>query len=184
MEKALLTFCSDQLNLSKLQNDGDQTDTRRSELSRVRQNIANLNKMLDRVTAAMIADEETTPIVFVRKARELENQIEEAKRDEARAETDLNRANQRNIPAIAHKWHQLAAEALSLDYDARMRVRQMVLETFERIVIYHKGTTPNSTAPRHIDLILIPHGGASRMLRINRKTGSWIAMESVLNSNL
>ena len=180
VEKALLAFCSDQLNLSSLQNDGDHIATSRAALARERKKVADLGKMLERVIAAMVADEEAAPITFVRKARELESQIVDAKRDESLAEADLNRASQRNTPAIAKHWQQLAASTLALDYEARMRVRQMVADTFERIVIYHRGTTPESSETPHVDLVLITKGGRPRMLRINRKSGAWIAMESVL----
>lgn len=174
VEKALLAFCSDQLNLASLHGDGDRMAAGRTALSRVRQKIADLDKQLERVTAAMLADEEATPIAFVRKAREIEGQIAEAKRDEALAESDLNRASHYNTPAIAEQWRQLAAGALALDYDARMRVRQMVSDTFERIVIYHKGITQDAGTPR-IDMMLIAKGGMPRQLSIDRKTGAWIA---------
>ena len=39
-----------------------------------------------------------------------------------------------------------------------MQVRQLVAETFERIVIYHCGITPEA-AIRHIDLVLMAKGG-------------------------
>lgn len=174
VEKALLAFCSDQFNLASLQGDGDHMAAGRAALARARQKIADLDKLLERVTVAMLADDEAMPIAFVRKARELEAQLVEAKREETLAESDLSRASHRNTPAIAEQWRQLEAGALSLDYDARMRVRQMIAETFERIVIYHQGITPDANAP-HIDLLLIAKGGTPRRLQIDRKTGDWIA---------
>jgi len=180
VEKALLAFCSDQLNLTSLQNDSDHIATSRAALKKKKKKVEDLDKMLERVMAAMLVDEEATPITFVRKARELESQIVDAKRDESLAEADLSRASQRNTPAIAKQWQQLAASTLALDYEARMRVRQMVADTFERIVIYHRGTTPESSETPQIDVVLITKGGRPRMLGINRKSGAWVAMESVL----
>ena len=181
VEKALLAFCSDQLNLTSLQNDSDHTTASRAALVRARQKVADLHKKLERLMAIMFADQDSAPITFVRKGREIEAQIVEAKREVVMAEADLNRTSQRNTPAIAKQWRELADSALALDYDARMRLRQMVADTFERIVIYHQGTTPGSTEIPHIDLVLISKGGSSRILRINRKSGTWIAMESVLS---
>lgn len=117
-----------------------------------------------------------TPIAFVRAARDLEAQIAAARQEEALAEADLARSSRRDLPAIAEQWRHLVAGALSLDYDARMQVRQLVAETFARIVIYHCGITPEA-ASRHIDLVLMAKGGAPRMLRIDRKSGAWVAQE-------
>ena len=100
-----------------------------------------------------------------------------AKQEEARAEADLALVGRRNLPAIADRWRLLEAGALALDYEARMQVRQLVADTFERIVLYHRGTMPDSDAPAHIDLVLIAKGGATRLLRIDRKSGEWVAQE-------
>lgn len=174
VERALLAFCSDQINLSSLHGAGDQTAACRTALARAQRKIADLEKMLERVTAAMLADEGAAPLAFVRKAREIEGQIVEARREETLAEADLTRASQRHTPAIAEQWRNLKAGALALDYDARMKVRQMVADTLERIVIYHQGITPGNETP-HIDLLLLAKGGTPRRLRIDRKTGAWIA---------
>jgi len=173
VERALFAFCSDQLNLNSLDTDGDHMTVSRAALAGARTTIADLEKQLTRVTAALLADDEATPLAFVRKAREIESQLGEAKRDEALANAELSRASRRDTPAIAEQWGALKTSALMLDYDSRISIRQMVGETFERIVIYHRGMDPDEG--KHIDLLLIGMGGAIRQLRIDRKTGAWVA---------
>lgn len=58
-----------------------------------------------------------------------------------------------------------------MDHDARLKVRGLVHDTFERIEIYHAGIDPYAPAPRPIIVQLISKTGASRMLSIHRKTG-------------
>ena len=129
------------------------------------------------MTAALIAGEgDATPIAFVRAARDLEAQIAAARKEESIAEADLASRSRHNLPAIAEQWRHLVTGALALDYDARMQVRQLVAETFSRIVIYHCGITPETGSP-HIDLVLMAKGGTPRMLRIDRKSGAWMAQE-------
>lgn len=177
VERALLAFCSDQLNLSSLQGAGDHLAIGRAAIAAARQRLSDLGAQLERVTAALIAgDGGATPIAFVRAARDLEAQIAAARQEEALAEADLARSSRRDLPAIAEQWRHLVAGALSLDYDARMQVRQLVAETFARIVIYHCGITPEA-ASRHIDLVLMAKGGTPRMLRVDRKSGAWVAQE-------
>ena len=46
--------------------------------------------------------------------------------------------------------------------------------------MYRQGLdVPEEGVSRYLDLVLIPHGGAARMLRIHRKTGAWVAGEDV-----
>lgn len=60
---------------------------------------------------------------------------------------------------------------------AEVQVRQLVRDTFERIVIYHRGVHPDADGA-HIDLVILAIGGGSRMLRIARQTGVWVAQEN------
>lgn len=178
VERALLAFCSDQMNLSSLQGSGDYSAASRAALAAARGRLVTLVAQLDKVTAALVADDGPTPIAFLRKARDLEAEIAVEKQVEARAEADLAHASRHHAPAIADQWRMLEAGALALDYDARMQVRQLVAETFSRIVIYHRGVMPDSDDLAHIDLVLIAKVlGATRMLRIDRKTGAWVAQE-------
>ena len=178
IEQAILAFCSDQINLSSLVSTGDTSAIHRAEISQARQRIADLEKKLERVTAALVDDDGgATPIAFVRKARELESQIAAAKAEERTAAVNLERTVNRSTPTIANEWRALVSAALNFDYDARMKVRQLVADTFESIVIYHNGVMPDGKKVAPIDIVLIAKGGTPRMLRIDRKTGEWIAQE-------
>ncbi len=178
IEQAVLAFCSDQINLSSLVSAGDTSALYRAEISQARLIIADLEKKLERVTAALIDDDGgATPIAFVRKARELENQLASARQDERTATINLDRSVNRSAPTIATEWRSLVSAALNLDYDARMKVRQLVIDTFDSIVVYHKGVMPDDKRGAPIDIVLIAKGGTPRMLRIDRKTGEWIAQE-------
>jgi thiamine monophosphate kinase len=64
--------------------------------------------------------------------------------------------------------------AIALDDDARMKVRQLVIDTFERIVIYNAGIIPGDTRTSPIDMVLVAKGGQSKMLRIHRRSGDLI----------
>lgn len=174
VERALLAFCSDQLNLSALYSSADPTQAARARRSSARAQIAEIEKKLARITEALLADDEATPIAFVKKARELETELAEAKREETLAEADIARAGQATTPAVADRWHALAEAALALDYDARMAVRRLVVDTFEQIVLYHRGMSPDAD-PAPVDLLLIAKGGGTRLLRIHRKTGAYVA---------
>lgn len=176
VERALLEYCADQINLGSLYADDSRLKAARGELARARARIATTEKQLDRITAALLADDDAAPATFARKARDLEADLAEARREETLAEAELNRAARMDAPAEASRWQAIKTAALDLDHDARLQARQLVAETFARIVLYHRSTTPGES--HHVDLTLIAHGGAARMLRIDRKTGAWTAEEN------
>ena len=75
-------------------------------------------------------------------------------------------------PALASAWSSMAERALGMDHDARLKIRNLVADTFARIVIYHAGADPYATDPKPITVQLISKTGAGRVLNIHRKTGA------------
>ena len=175
VERALLTYCSDRMNLSALLDAGDRAQPLRARLAASRQRIAVAGAQLDRVTAALLADDEAPPVSFARKARDLEASIAALTAEAEATERELAQAARHDTPALAETWAALAAGAEALDVDARLQVRQLVADTFERVVIYHHGVVPEQSDGRTIDVLLIAKGGAGRMLRVDRRTGEWRA---------
>ena len=181
IERALLTYCSDQINLDRLtQGDTDTTRQANAALAAVRRKIADTEKKLDKLTDAMLSDDEggEMPAVFVRKIRELEDCLKVLRKEEAAAASTAAQLSART-PTKAKAWKDLAAAALAMNDDARMQVRQLVADTFERIVIYNSGVTPGETRKSPIDMVLIAKGGQPRLLSINRRTGEVIDQEDV-----
>lgn len=179
VEKALLSYCSDQFNLSRLTGGTDITENLRTQLATLRTQMIETQKQLDRLTEAILADDSATPITFLRKARELENTLSQLKTDETRLEVDIRKKSHQHLPDIADAWAALVDGTIGQDYETRMQCRQLVADTFERIVIYMHGMTPTEGVKNPIDLVLIPKGGHPRMLRIDRKSGEWIRGEEV-----
>lgn len=175
VERALLDYCADQLNLSALLDGGDQGDTLRRTLATTRQAIADTEAQLERITDALLADTDAAPIVFARKARALEAQLAEQRATLERTEHELARLARADTPALADAWAALREGALALEEAPRLKVRQLVADTFARIAIYHRGFVPAESAGKTIDLLLIAKGGATRALSVDKRTGEWRA---------
>ena len=90
----------------------------------------------------------------------------------ARIERDLGALSQTSAPALAEQWAALVDRALALDEDARLQVRQLVADTFERLVLYVRGLEPSDEAAAPIELMLVSRAGQARMLRFDRRTGA------------
>lgn len=177
VERALLTYCSDQMNLSALTAGDVRTEGLRADLARTRSASADVETKLARVTAALLDDGGPAPAAFARKARELEAELAALQATGADIERALA-ASARSEAPTADRWAALAVSALSLDEGARLQVRQMVADTFERIVVFHRGVDVEK--PRGaIDVLLVAKGGGRRMLAIDRRSGALLAGEDL-----
>ena len=175
VERALMAYCSDQINLQRLQEPAYGGQDLRVHLVNARKVVDDLERQLSRVTEALLAGESdgATPMVFVRKARDLEEQLQVAKAGVQQAERELASVALRQTPADARLWANLAKGVDDQEVEARERVRQLMMDTFERIVVYIRGVVPEGRD--YIDLLLIAKSGQRRWMRIERRTGVWAA---------
>ncbi|WP_448125816.1 recombinase family protein [Pseudomonas veronii] len=178
VERALLSFCSDQINLTRLMQAGDAGQTVQKQLVAARAVVAKIVTQLSKVTDALLADESgAAPLAFVRKARELEEQQVAAEKKVAQLEHEALATFGVVRPAQAERWVELAAQVAAGDYSAREKVRQLVMDTFNRIVIYMRGIDIEVGDGKFVDVQLFSRTGQHRLLRIDRKKGDWVASE-------
>jgi DNA invertase Pin-like site-specific DNA recombinase len=173
IERAILAYCSDQIRLTNLLDNTAVDKPIKDRIAGARTRIAELEQQTERLTSALLTDDGAVPAFLLSKARELESSLVKARHDLADAETELA-AISRKTPAAADAWSALVEGVKVQDRDARIKARQLVADTFERIVIYRHGLRPAENDGRTLDLVLVPHGGHSRMLRVNRKTGELV----------
>ncbi|MDH0866430.1 recombinase family protein [Mitsuaria sp. GD03876] len=182
VERAIMAHCSDILNLRALYG-GDQSAPVRAEIARLRAELATVDSQIDRLMSAMLdSGSDDPPAVFTRKARDLEAQREKIQAGLQAAEHRLSTIARKDLAGSDKLWRDLARGVQDLEYDARLKARQLVADTFERIVVYASGMRPAETS-NFIDVVLIAKGGRSRLLRIDTK-GQWIAGEDVELANL
>ena len=178
IERALMNYCSDIVNLQALYG-ADRATGPRARLAAARNQVADLAKKLDRLTDAMLASEAGgVPATFAKRARELEIEQKKQQAEVVAAERELAASARTDLAGTDEIWRKLSAGVEAQDPDARLQTRQLVADTFEQIVIYHKGVRPAKTPKGMLDMTLKARGGMLRMLRINAD-GGWVAAESL-----
>ncbi|SEI41815.1 Site-specific DNA recombinase [Azotobacter beijerinckii] len=178
IERAILAYCSDQMNLQRLQEPTIDGQSLRDRVAAARQRAEDVERQLARVTEALLADDSgAAPLVFVRKARELEEQLGQRQADLQQAERELAGRTAIQAPADAKRWAALAAGVEAMDHEAREQVRQLIMDTFERIVVYMRGVDSVDRSSRNIDVLLLSRAGQQRVIRIDRRSGTWVASE-------
>lgn len=173
LERAVMAWCSDQMNLNSLIGKNQTADIG-ARLAASRARAAEAQKQLDRIIDAMLASD-SPPAAFAARARAIETEIaalnHAIRADEAALMVEANKPT-REAAAI---WAESALAALAGDMDARIKVRKLVGETFEKIVLYRYGMNPppieetRGQKDKGWDLLLVSKSGVSRYLRINRE---------------
>lgn len=178
IEAALMDFCSDIMNLRALYG-GDRAQPLRATLAKLRGRAAEIELQLQRVTDAMLsAVDGAAPATFVRRARELEAEQATVAAEISAAEHQITGLARNDVDGVDAKWRDLAAGVAELDVDARLQAKQLVADTFERIVVYASGLRPGQDPDDVTDVLLVAKGGIARSLRIGRD-GAWVAADEV-----
>lgn len=175
VERAVMSYCSDMINLQALYGQ-DRTSAPRTKIANARAAIADINQKLERLTDAMLAaDKGSAPATFVKRAKELEGKKAHEQAALAAAERALASTARTSITSLDDKWRALAAGVENQEAPARMKARQLVADTFERITVYHRGVIPEETPKGTMDVVLLAKGGVERLLRIDAE--GWTAID-------
>ncbi len=174
IERAIANYCSDMVNLTSLYS-GDRAAAPRARLADLKSQLAIAETKLERLLDAML-ESDAPPASFTKKAIELEVTRDQLKRDVMGAEAELANTVRAQITGQDETWRSLAHGIINLDYDARMRARNLIADTFERIVVYRKGVDPTDPTTDGIDVILFAKGGSGRHLKIDKR-GRWLTAE-------
>lgn len=177
LERALMDYCSDLINLQALYR-GDQTAAPRAAVAAASQALAELDRGLTRLTDLLLSDGQEPPAVVLRRLRDLEERRPALAAALQAAERDLATAARADITGAEERWQALRQGVLALDPDARLQARKLVGDTFERIVIHHRGFPIGSAPPGTVDMVLIARGGGRRLLRVDRN-GGWVHQDEI-----
>jgi hypothetical protein len=168
IERAIMAWCSDMLNLNSLYV-GDRAAAPRARIAQLRTQQAATDAQLQRLTDALLdAGPGAGVAAFVQRGRDLEAQKAQAEAELASVERELAAVARTSVEGADSIWRALASGVEAQDTDARIKARQLVADTFERIVVYHHGVDPDTTPAGVIDVVLIAKGGAGRQLRVDR----------------
>ena len=184
VEKALMNYCSDMINLQALYG-GDVSALQRRSVAALAAKLAAVTLKADRLVE-VIADSTGDSTALTKGLRKLEDEQASLQGELKQAEAELASMQRANIVDAHVRWAELVEGVDALDYDARLQARQLVADTFETIVVYHRGSRHTGTHPkRWIDIELRAKGGSvTRILSIDPKTGAWTEIDDVVETPL
>ncbi len=194
IERAVINYCRDKIDLSVLAEQSDVKPDLIRQVAELDARIDEIAEQIDRLTSALLMTD-TPPLALMKKQRELEVEQQGLEQNRERLKSDLIGFNSEAGRDLLAEWRALSVGLDTLDYDARMTLRQLVQRTFERIDVYVKGidaVPPGASAQvaalllgrlgrvdNPVDLVLKFRSGSVRVMRVNGKTGEWIAQVDV-----
>lgn len=164
-ERALMSYCSDMMNLRSLY-EGDRTAGPKARLAEARAAIADIDAKLEKLLS-VIMEMDKAPASFAAKARKLEADKVQQQAVVEQCERELSQVARINLKGMDAQWRALADGVEAQDYEARMKARKLVGDTFERIALYWTRDENGFTT-----MVLRAKGGTTRVLLIDKK-GNW-----------
>jgi DNA invertase Pin-like site-specific DNA recombinase len=171
IERAIIRYCSDQMNLSTLLAGNDprtgiegQLALARGEVRRLEGEMKSLMRSLAKVT------DEIQREFYEQESGEIAGHLKKRREEAAHLERELANAQAVAIPAASELWQQIAAGVDALDLDDRMTARRLLHETFKKINVYSRGV-PAGDDMKVVVIELISRRDTSRVLEIDGATG-------------
>ncbi|MDR5790319.1 recombinase family protein [Caballeronia sp. LP003] len=167
VERALMEFCSDQMNLAALFTDNDEKakllSAQHAHARREADAARDERDLYLRIGA--VSDSKTAGADVIRaRIDQLSAAVKKWTDDATRYEHDLATLHRHSTPAVAEEWAKLREGVRLLDTDARMKARILVADTFKQIDVDLS----------HVELVslrLVSKRDVVRVLTIDRKTG-------------
>lgn len=145
VERAIVEYCTDQLDMAALMGNKDEQDEFRKQLQKLESEITQHYQEIDKLTEALLQTD-TPPLALMRKQRELEGQRDIAEKKRIGIGAELRNKTQNPNSELLAEWHSLAGQVKDLDADTRTKVRTLVSKAFERIEVYKEGLVRKAAA--------------------------------------
>ena len=175
MERAVMEFCSDLMNLRGLHG-GEGDAAARAALDAAKEREAKLAEQLNKLTDLLLASEDSKLLpTFAKRALALEADKLAAQAAVDAAQRALARASRADLNGVEAKFRKLTKGVLAQEPDARRQARQLVIDTFDQIVLFSRGIRPSETPEGVTHLVLRARGGVERILQIDA-AGAWDAL--------
>lgn len=178
IENAIMKYCADQMNLTRLLQGDSGEQIRLSELARARADAAATQAQIDKLMSVLLDDSSAAPAAFAVKVRELETRLKTERAEVERLELELS-ATASQTPANADTWAALANGVASLDADARLKARQLIRDSFSKILVYRLGYPSYGDLGGCIALELHGKRGSHHVIEIESDTGALIARDDI-----
>jgi DNA invertase Pin-like site-specific DNA recombinase len=174
LERAIMEFCSDQTNLDNLRSADSGASALAASIARAEKRQSELETQRENLTTA-IAEQGLKSLIS--KLADVERAINQGATDIKAMTREHAQLTHKNSGATAATWKAIVKGVHALDYDARVKARALIVDSFSNIVVHIGGL--GRTAPGYLDVELTSRQGVLRTLRVDKLTGEWQAEQNI-----
>lgn len=185
VERALLEYCADQMELSAILNDDtDKSLAIKAQIGELQRQVSEaetvINNGNEQITRLLIAGQDVLPITNV--INQHQTKLDDLQARIAQLNDDLRFQKVHKSADLIAQWKQVKEQVHSMDEETRLLVRQIVKKTFKRMDIYFHSFGKSDTGKllqlpiddQSIVMMLTFINDKTRILVIDRKSGDWV----------
>ena len=188
IERSILEYCADQMELSSVLGDNDKTTEIKATIASLYQQVKDAEQKIktgEQSIIELLSNGQTVSVVtnIVEKFKVEHEQLQQKI---ATLEDDLRFESRNKATDLVQEWQDIKSDVYNLNEETRLLIRQLVKRTFKRIDIFLHGMDKSEhaavrllksaigTNENTIDMILTFHSNKTRLLSIDKQTGLWI----------
>lgn len=186
VEKAVVTFCQDQVNLKKLLLGNTDTGQLRSEEYELKQKLADNHSQTKNLVDALAKAEGGNPVAVINMISDLEQKAKAIEVEISENKKRQSKVNNLFRDEVSDRWLALTNNLATLDNEARLAIRPLVRDTFKSLTIQTEHCEPENLNgldalvvtelmgegnTESFDLTMEFHNGNKRLLRLNKHNG-------------
>ncbi len=185
VERALLEYCADQMELSAILNDDtDKSRAIKAQIGKLQRQTSEaetvINNGNEQITRLLIAGHDVSPITNV--ITQHQTKLADLQTKISKLEDDLRFQKVHKSADLIAQWEQVKVQVQDMDEETRLLIRQIVKKTFKRMDIYFHSFGKSDTGKmlrlpiddQSIVMMLTFINDKTRILVIDRKSGDWV----------
>ncbi len=185
LERAIIEYCSDQMELSAILNDDtDQSLVIKAKITdlqrQAREAETVVNNGNEAMTRLLMQGDDVSAINNL--VKQHQTKLDELQTKIQKLEDELRFQKVHKSSDMIDQWQQVKKDIYNLDEEARLLIRQIVKKTFKRITVYFHSFNKSDTGKllqlpiddQSIVMMLTFINDKARILVIDRKSGDWV----------
>lgn len=185
IERALLEYCADQMELSAILNDDtDKSLAIKAQIGELQRQASEAETVVangnEQITRLLIAGQDVSPITNV--ISQHQAKLDDLQARIARLNDELRFQKIHKSADLIDQWEQVKSKVQDMDEETRLLVRQIVKKTFKRMDIYFHSFGKSDIGKllqlpiddQSIVMMLTFINDKTRILVIDRKSGDWV----------
>ena len=190
IERALLQYCADQMELSAILNDDtDKSLAIKAQIAELQRQASEaetvVNNGNDAMTRLLMQGDDVSAINNL--VKQHQTKLDDLQTKISKLKDDLRFQKVHKSADLIAQWDQVKSDVMNMDEETRLLVRQIVKKTFKRMDIYFHSFGKSDIGKilnlpiddQSIVMVLTFINDKTRLLVIDRKTGDWITHRNI-----